>query len=481
MNSTHAPRSFAPPKGQEAPGRPFQRMSLARQFLMASALVLLAGVAATGTWVGRQIETSVVNRTAHMAAVYFESIVAGRLDELIEQGSLGEPTRRMLDEIFVNGPLAQKVVRFKLWTPDGRIHYSSHHAQEQQVFPLHDHHAYALAGTMHAAISNLDGPDNAAERAQWSRLIEIYVPLRQRDGGAVRAVAEFYHSMENIDADVLAAQRQSWIAITSGALLLYTFLYAMVHRASSTITGQQTDLERQLDRMQRVLVDNRRMHLRLQQAGEETASMTERSLRRIAADLHDGPAQDLAFALLSLDELHDAPAMAPPAGTPVHRLREALQRAMLSLRHIADGLIVPGVRQMSLDEVLQRAALDFTRKTGVPIETRLQGPLGEAAEAVKITAYRVVQEALNNNFRHARGYPARVLARAESGKLVLEIQDDGPGFDVQAPVETGHFGLAFQRERVMLLSGTIDIRSAPGQGVVVCMQLPLQPQGGADG
>lgn len=460
--------------------RPFERVSLARQFLLASAVVLMLGVAATGTWVANQIEASVVNRTARMAAVYFESIVAGHLDELLTQGALGEGSRRMLDEIFVDGPLAQKVVRFKLWTPDGRIHYSSDHGQEQHVYALHDHHAYALAGQMHAAISDLDGPDNASERARWTRLIEIYVPLRLRGQTEVRAVAEFYHSMDNIESDIRQAQGQSWVAITLGALLLFSGLYALVHRASRTISGQQSDLQAQLTRLHGLLDDNRSMNQRLQQAGAQTASMSELSLRRIAADLHDGPAQDLAFALLTLDD----PPTAPTAHTTpesAQRLRNTLQRAMTAIRDIAGGLIVPGMEKMTLAEVVQRAASDATAKAGVAFDLDLAGAACDAPEAVKITAYRVVQEALSNNLRHAAGHPARVRAEVQGHDLLLDVADKGPGFDAAAQAQAGHLGLAFLRERVLLLGGAIDITAAPGAGTQLKARLPLRGTEGQRG
>jgi signal transduction histidine kinase len=139
----------------------------------------------------------------------------------------------------------------------------------------------------------------------------------------VRAVAEFYHSMDNIDADIRQAQGQSWVAITLGALLLYSGLYALVHRASRTISGQQSDLQSQLKTVcSGLLDDNRSMNQRLQQAGAQTAALSELSLRRIAADLHDGPAQDLAFALLrwtTRPPAHSTPESARACATPAAR------------------------------------------------------------------------------------------------------------------------------------------------------------------
>jgi hypothetical protein len=455
--------------------RPFERISLARQFLLVSALVLLLGVGAAGTWVGRQIEASEVHREAKIAAVYVESILAARLDELVDSGELGAAARRQLDDIFVAGPLARTVVRFKLWTPDGRIHYSSRHDQERHRWPLDDDLAVAFGGRLQAHITELQGADNAAERERWQHLIEVYVPLRMHGSGAVAAVAEFYESMEEVDHDILSAQRQSWIAITLGALLLYSGLYVLVHRASHTIRGQQTDLQAQLLHLQRLLADNRVMNLRLQQAGAQTTSMSELSLRRIAADLHDGPAQDLAFALLTLDERLSPTAAEPAADAVAGRahLRESLQRSMDMLRDIANGLVVPGMAALPLADVVRRAACDAARKSGVVIAVEADDLPQAANEAVKITTYRVVQEALSNSLRHAAGHPPRVAGRLHGDQLMLEVADDGPGFDPLGPAAAGHLGLAFLRERVQLLGGTIAIHSAPGAGTLVRACIPL--------
>jgi hypothetical protein len=307
--------------------------------------------------------------------------------------------------------------------------------------------------------------------------------LRARDTGRVSAVAEFYESMAEVDIDIRSDQQQSWLVIALGAMLLYAGLYAIVHRASETISGQRSDLESQLAHLKRLLDENRAMNLRLQQAGAQTTSMTELSLRRIAADLHDGPAQDLAFALLTLDERSGGAGSAPATmpADEMTRLRECLQRSMLLLRNIAGGLVVPGMTRLALADVVGRAVADATRKGGVPIAAQIDEGLGDAPEAVKITTYRVLQEALANSLRHAAGHPPRVAARRDGDGLLVEVTDEGPGFDTRCPEAAGHFGLAFLRERVLLLGGSIEIRSTPGAGTTVRARLPVTGPPLADG
>ncbi|MDP1649463.1 MAG: sensor histidine kinase [Rubrivivax sp.] len=456
------------PASGPAPARPFTRISLARQFLVASVLVLAAAVAATGYWVSQRIEASIVNRTASLAAAYFESILSRRLDKFMRDGELDSETRRMLDDIFVHGPLAQRVVRFKLWSPDGLIHYSSDHVQDGMKFPLHDHHAIALSGQMLAAISPLDGPDNAPERARWSRLIEIYVPLRPPGSSMVQAIAEFYHEVDTVEAEIVSAQRQSWVTIGLGAMLLFSILYALVLRASHTISGQQSELARQVQGLERLLAENRRINRRLQEAGARTTALGEMSLRRIAADLHDGPVQNMAFALLRADE--------PQAHAQSDAVRASLQEAMQQLRDIAAGLAAPSMAQLSLADALKRAVADASRHGGVAIDSDIDPGLPDAPLAVKFTAYRVAQEALSNAARHAPGHAPRLRACRDGETLLIEVADDGPGFDPGRAPADGHLGLAFLRERVQLLGGRVGIESAPGRGTTLRVRLPLAPE-----
>lgn len=460
--------------------RPFERVSLARQFLIVSAIVLALCVAGVGTWMARGIEAREVTRAAETAALFVESLVAAPLQELARTGALSAETKLALDAIFAGGPLQKKVVRFKLWTVDGFVHYSNDSTQTGRRFPLHDHQAFAFMGQMHASVSELDGPDNAAERAHWKRLIEIYVPLRVRGGERVEAVAEFYQVMDDVEVDIREDQRQSWTSVSFAGLLLFSGLYALVHRASLTIRDQQSDLTRQLIDLRALLDQNRAMNARLQRAGAMTTSMSERALRRVAADLHDGPTQDLALALLTLDELWGDAANPPPAAE-LERLRQTLKRSMTMLRDIAGGLGVPGLSQLSLADVVRRAASDAAHKAGVAIETQIDDALAaDAPEAVKITTYRIVQEALSNSLRHAAGHPPRVAARRDDEHLIVEVADDGPGFDTTQPTATGHLGLAFLSERVRLLGGSLQLRSAPDAGTTLQVRLPLAAQETAD-
>lgn len=218
------------------------------------------------------------------------------------------------------------------------------------------------------------------------------------------------------------------------------------------------------------------MRERLSEAGVQTTTLNEQFLYRVAADIHDGPAQTIALAKMrfneltaTLDEEPDPPQSGARGMTTVH---EALHTALQELRNIASGLAIPGIADLSLGETVHRAVRDFERTHGVTPEVQLEGELDAAPLAVRITLYRVLQESLTNNWRHARATPARVSVRVRASRVFAEISDTGPGFD-PAAITPQHLGLALMRERVRLLGGVFAIDSAPGRGTVIRVDLPL--------
>ncbi len=458
--------------------RPFERVSFSQQFLLTSALILTAGMVATGAWLGRQIEQSAVNRAALIASVYVESILAAQLHDWSKTGVVSGQTHAVLDRIFIDGPLSRKVVRFKLWDGDGRIIYSSDHEQDGDVFPITGRLAEAFGGRMQAEITDLSGADNRSERARWPRLLEVYVPVHAGLERKITTVAEFYYSMENLDREIRRAQQQSWLLIVLCAAVIYGVLYGLVRRANTAIVDQQRDLREQLTRLRAALSENEAMRERLKDAGAQMTAMNEQALRRTAADLHDGPAQELAFALLRFDDVKQACQGCGQGNSSneMDLIHGALRDSLGELRAIAGGLGVPGIEKLTLSATLRKAIRDAERKSISSISSEVADDLGDAPLAVKITVYRLVQEALTNARHHAPGQPPCVSARRDGDTLMIEVADSGPGFDPLAAA-ADRLGIAFMRERVRLVGGVFEVDSAPGRGTVIRARISLAAEG----
>ncbi|HRP75964.1 MAG TPA: hypothetical protein PK725_11795 [Rhodocyclaceae bacterium] len=440
--------------------------SLSRQYLLVSTLILLVGMVATGAWLGRQIETSAVNRAASVAAVYTESILAAHLRSRGAVHAMVAGDHAELDRLFVDGPLRRKVVRFKLWSADGSIVYSSDHAQQGLRFAVQGPLAEAFGGSVQARLTRLEQADNVPEREHWPQLLEVYVPVRGADSEEVIAVAEFYHATDNLFRDIGEAQRRSWILVAVAAIALYASLRGFVRSADHTISDQQQDLQRQLRQLRAALDENERIRGQLREAGARTTALNEQLLHRIAADLHDGPAQKIAFALMRYGD--DAPTAAS-----TDAIRDALQSSLVDVRDIAAGLGVPVVDSLSLADTVRRAVRDFERQFSTRAGIEVDDALGAAPLAVKITAYRFVQESLNNCQRHAPEAAPMVRAWRVGADALIEVVDRGQGFDPDEVAASGRLGLAFMQERVRLLGGSFELDTGPGRGTTLRARLPI--------
>jgi signal transduction histidine kinase len=237
-----------------------------------------------------------------------------------------------------------------------------------------------------------------------------------------------------------------------------------------------------VQRLSELLKQNGELRERVQRAAANSAAVNERFLRRISAELHDGPVQELGAALLRMDRVigqNQTGQTLIPDGIYQEQLpaiQTSLQNAIQEVRALASGLGLPQLEGSGVEEVLRRVVNSHERRTGTRVKLSTSGLPEQADLSMKITIYRIVQEALNNAFRHAGGTGQEVSARCEAGRIRIEVSDQGPGFDANQPLDwEQHLGLAGMRERVESLGGAFSVESQTGHGTRVTASLPLQP------
>lgn len=449
-------------------------LSLAGLYDLASLAVLLVTMLILGWWVGRQIEAGVVHQTAAASALYVENFVVAQLQELGSRRSLDASHVRTLERLLAEAPLGREVVSIKIWGPGGRVVFGS---DAGEAFEVKDELRRAWNGEVVSHVSNLRDPENAALKARWGRLLETYTPLRVEGSDRVIAVAEFYRTVTDLERDVRAAQARSWGVVAAVMLATYLLLSGLVRRGSDTIARQQRELGAQVEKLGALLAQNAALSARVRRAATRVTELNEHVLGRVSAELHDGPAQDLGYALLRLDALSGHVNALPPerravAESDLARIQSSLASAMREIRELAADVRLPDLHGLMLAEVLERAARDHTRRTDTPVETRWGSlPIG-APLPVKITAFRIVREALTNAFKHAGGRGQKVEADVRDAALVLTISDEGGGFDEAATDKAGHFGLAGMRERAEALGGSFEVERTQ-VGTRVQVRLPL--------
>ncbi len=460
-----------------------KHLSLAQRFMVASFVIIVAGVIGIGLWVGEQIEMGVVNRIGATTALYVDSFISPQLQEISQTGSISPDHIQALNKLLHDTALGQQVVVFKVWDKTGRVLYSTTPATIGKIYPIEERLRLSLDGEVTSRISTLDEEENVPEGKIWSRLLEIYMPVRLRGTNQVIAAAEFYHSVDALEEEIKAAQLRSWLVIGTVMLVMYLLLAIFVKWTSDTIARQQVALNSQVTQLTDLLAQNEELHERVRRAAGSVTTINERSLRRIGAELHDGPAQDLSLIVLKLDNvLKHSNQVCPlvlsgqsPCGEPLNDIQTSLQHTLKDMRAIAAGMGLPHLQELSLTETATRAVRAHERRTGTKVALTLEDLPEEGTLPFKITLYRLIQEALNNAYRHAGGLGQQVRVSAEADYLNVEVSDQGPGFDLkQAALGDEHLGLVGMHERAESLGGFFQIRSEIGQGTKVMARLPFK-------
>ncbi|MEX2029653.1 MAG: sensor histidine kinase [Anaerolineales bacterium] len=462
-----------------------ENLSLSQRFMLAGLVILFAGMVGIGAWVEEQIETGVVHRTGATTALYVDSFVAPILQELGGSDELLPDHVERLRSLLQSTPLGQQIVAFKVWDTRGRLLYSTDPSAIGRTYPMHVGMLRARLGEVVSQVSPLEEEENAALKAAHDRLLETYSPVWLSGTSQVIAVAEFYQSTEELDQEIGILKRRSWLVVGLAILLAYLLLSVFVRRASNTITQQKADLGRKVTQLTELLSQNRELHERVRRAAASLALLNEGYLRRVASELHDGPTQDLGLSILKLDALAgrlEAQRNAQLDRGMVDELTgvgAALQNALKEMRGIATGLGLPQLTKLDLAETVVRVVRAHERRTGTRVALELERLPEKLALPLKITVYRLIQEALNNAYRHASGAGQRVRVGVEGDQLVVEIRDSGPGFHPDpADGQDGRLGISGMRERVESLGGTFDIKSDIDRGTQVVAHLPCQVEGG---
>ena len=212
----------------------------------------------------------------------------------------------------------------------------------------------------------------------------------------------------------------------------------------------------------------------------KTISAQEEERLRLARELHDETAQALAALTIALDRTRDGlEAGSADAGERILEARgiaagilEEIRRMILGLRpSVLDDLgLVPAIRWLCEASLADRGI-------EVAMET---GHAGRRLPAhIEVALFRIIQEAVSNIARHAGATHVRVGLDATDGTARVTIVDDGEGFDVARTMGTAgsrSVGLIGMQERVGLLGGTIEIRSAAGMGTAIVVEVPLLPE-----
>ncbi|MEW2376140.1 sensor histidine kinase [Micromonospora sp. NPDC047812] len=230
------------------------------------------------------------------------------------------------------------------------------------------------------------------------------------------------------------------------------------------------ELDRQNQARQRALDDLLAARDELDRSQHEAGTLAERA--RLSREIHDTLAQGLSSMNLLLQAAdRDWDAEPEQARGHVRQAAATARENLAEARRFVRGLASPALDGASLTDALRRLCAATERDTGTPVRFAVTGTVAPLGVDNEVALLRVAQGALANVRSHAQARQAAVTLTYGDQEVMLDVYDDGTGFD---PTVTSGFGLTGIRERIAYLGGTLAVESAPGEGTALAVSLPLR-------
>jgi signal transduction histidine kinase len=422
------------------------------------AVLVFAGVAAAGAVTARRAaEREAVNDALAVTDILATSVVEPALEDALTSPdpAVAAAAVARLDPVVRERLLSPTIVRVKLWSPEGRIVYADDARLIGEVFPLGDEERDVLSHpSTEAEVTDLSRPENRFDRDLGGKLLEVYRPVWTPSGELL-----LFETYSRYDA-VTARTSQLWRGF--GGITLSSLLLLLVAQAPLTWAL--------VSRVRRAQADREAWLARAVSASEE-----ER--RRIAGTLHDGAVQELAASAFLVAGAADR-ARASGDADAAARLdiaADTVRSSIGGLRSLLVDIYPPSLRTAGLPAALRDLVAPMRSRD---VEVRLDVPdTLELPDATEALVFRVAQECLRNVTRHADAstVDVRLTPPADGGPLVLEVEDDGTGFDaaaVLAEPPAGHFGVRVMADVAAVSGATLLVRSAPGAGTCWRLEVP---------
>jgi two-component system, NarL family, sensor kinase len=441
-------------------GRPPRIGAAVARFVLGS-LVAVAVVAVVGYVELRRVTLQDATTNTERAVDLHGRIVATALEDGIlkqDRDAIAKVddvvlTRVLPDPVVKNTP---RVVRVKIWAADGTVLYSDVPELIGKKYRLAEEELEILreGGKAEAELSDLSKPENRYER-QYGKLLEAHTQVRTPNG--TRLLFEIYQPFKAVNTSAGALRLPLLLLLLGGLVLL---LLSQVPLAWS--------MARRLQRGHQ----DREMLL----ANAIEASEQER--RRIASDLHDGVVQDIAGVAFGLSPLAEEAARREDerAAGVLRGAMATLRQGVRDLRTLLVEIHPPSLESAGLEAALSDL-LSPLQTNGIATELHVEdrATAGSSGDAL---VYRVAREALRNTQKYAEADSVKIeVTRPEPWRTRLVVSDDGKGFSPEQReqrAEEGHVGLTLLESLVRQSNGTLAVRSDPGHGTTVELEVPTR-------
>lgn len=342
------------------------------------------------------------------------------------------------------------LVRVKLWDSDGRIVYSDEPRLVGEQFPLEEHMWTVLDEQgMRSHISDLDEPENRFEKG-FGKLLEVYVGVESTTGEPMLFEAYFLYGA------VVETGREAWQRFAPPALGALVVLELLQIPFAWSLARR---LERQRHDRERLL--------------RYAVESSDAERHRIAGDLHDGVIQDLTGLTFALDATRLGNASEDDRSRLIADGATRLRSSISELRTLMVDLYPPNLETLGLEGALHELVGNLAQHD-ITVELDLQPVEGLNPELTALM-FRAAQEAIRNIIAHSDARHVRIETGMTVWSAVLVVEDDGRGFaesTIDRRRKGGHFGLRTLGDLATDSGGSLVVRSAPGAGTQVRLEVP---------
>lgn len=420
----------------------------------------------------------VMSRNTASTALYMQSFLEPNVQSMAENGTLSAADFAAITAVSKDRYLGQHVIAIKIWDVTGRVVFATDRDLIGQSFPLDDIQP-ALEGRIEAYLDDLTAEENAQERKIGTPIFEIYVPLRHRATNEVIAIGEFYEDASQLQKFLTETLWNNRVALGLGGLIFGASLFWIVRQGSQTISKQALELIRMQAKGQKLAMELEQKQAALVTAQADLREVDSMVQRRIGQELHDGPAQLLAFLMLNLDDLTRVQQRSSQDLSLIQDVKDATIRAQKEIRDISNRLVRVGEPSQDappprlsdiIAEYVDRSHVEVAQD-GVFLADLLSNESRAAIGAI-------VGEALNNGFKHARGRGQSVQVMLKNQHMWVMIFDSGPGFPSETELRrkqaAGHLGFSGMQAQAARIGAELAVSRTDDGQTVVCVTLALE-------
>lgn len=426
----------------------WRALSIIQQFFAVCAVATFISVIGLGYIVGKHHTQRLIVGVGEIEASFVRELLQPLVTGLEDPQHTLAPSHAQALDNLVTG-LHGKIRSMRIWRLDGRLVYSTEPAEMGRArFPQLP--PDALADKVHV---HLDHSLATVTREQDREQICVFTTISHPEKGAALAVAEVHTEARNLEEALRSARLLFWLALAATAISVGAFLSFLFFGAQMALDKNRKALADSNIRMQRLAARSERLRLVSMRAHARAAAVSDQASSDLGLNLHDGPLQILTLAILKLSSMPPLPNAQDAKRREVQKL---LQQTLTEIRDTLNNIILPDIDAMTLNEVIQAAVSRHQLLTGVDVNSRLPPDAPPVSRAIKLTAYRVVQEGLNNGYKHAGGNGQAVEMRLAGVNFEIEISDRGATGALPFGGASG-LGIHGLRTRVAAMGGYIHL------------------------